>query len=231
MVIRSRSAISAGLVGAAIGWALMQVVRFSHHDPLVEVGLTTVVAYAAFIVANYYCKFSGVMAACGAGMVVNFYGKRYLGEGMRDAIRKFWGFAAFMANGLIFLLLGLTQSFLIHDVGRLRHVAGAVGVAILAVLLARALIVALTAAGCNFFAKPANRITWPMQFVMFWGGLRGALPIALAVSIGAALVSPAERALIIQLTLGIILFTVLVQGTTLKKFMRRFGMEQPPAGS
>ena len=69
-----------------------------------------------------------------------------------------------------------------------------------------------------------------MQFVMFWGGLRGALPIALAVSIGAALVSPAERALIIQLTLGIILFTILVQGTTLKKFMRRFGMEQIPAG-
>ena len=53
---------------------------------------------------------------------------------MRDAIRKFWGFAAFMANGMIFLLLGLTQSFLIHDVGRLRDVGGAVGVAILAVL-------------------------------------------------------------------------------------------------
>ena len=218
------------LVGAAVGWVMMQIIRLSHHDPLAEVGLTTVVAYAAFILANYYLDFSGVMAACGAGMVVNFYGKRYLGEGMRDAIRKFWGFAAFMANGMIFLLLGLTQSFLIHDVGRLRDVGGAVGVAILAVLLARALIVGLTSLGCNFFAKSANRITWPMQFVMFWGGLRGALPIALAVSIGAALVSPEERTLIIQLTLGIILFTILVQGTTLKKFMRRFGMEQISAG-
>ena len=148
---------------------------------------------------------------------------------MRDAIRKFWGFAAFMANGMIFLLLGLTQSFLIHDVGRLRDVGGAVGVAILAVLLARALIVGLTSLGCNGFAKPANRITLPMQFVMWWGGLRGALPIALAVSIGAALVSPEERTLIIQLTLGIILFTILVQGTTLKRFMRRFGMEQAAA--
>ncbi len=212
------------LVGAAVGWVMMQIVRFSRHDPLAEVGLTTVVAYAAFILANYYLDFSGVMAACGAGMVVNFYSKRYLGEGMRDAIRKFWGFAAFMANGLIFLLLGLTQSFLIHDVGRLRDVGGAVGVAILAVLLSRALIVGLTSLGCNLLAKPANKITWPMQFVMLWGGLRGALPIALAVSIGAALVSPEERTLIIQLTLGIILFTILVQGTTLKRFMRRFGM-------
>ena len=218
-----------GLVGAAIGWALMQVVRFSHHDPLVEVGLTTVVAYAAFIVANYYCKFSGVMAACGAGIVVNYYGRRFLAVPMREAIRKFWSFAAFMANSMIFLLLGLTQSYLIADVGRLRDVAGAVGVAILAVLASRALIVGLTGLGCNGFAKPANRITLPMQFVMWWGGLRGALPIALAVSIGAALVSPEERTLIIQLTLGIILFTILVQGTTLKRFMRRFGMEQAAA--
>ena len=62
-----------------------------------------------------------------------------------------------------------------------------------------------------------------MLAIMWWGGLRGALPIALAVSIGPALVSPAERALVVQLTLGIILFTLLVQGTTLKRLMRRFG--------
>jgi len=212
-----------GLVGAAIGWALMQVVRFSHHDPLVEVGLTTVVAYAAFIVANYYCKFSGVMAACGVGIVVNYYGRRFLAAPMREAIRKFWSFAAFMANSMIFLLLGLTQSYLIANVGRLRDVAGAVGVAILAVLASRALIVGLTGLGYNAFAKPANRLTRPMLAIMWWGGLRGALPIALAVSIGPALVSPAERALVVQLTLGIILFTLLVQGTTLKRLMRRFG--------
>ena len=212
-----------GLVGAAVGWAMMQIIRFSHHDPLIEVGLTTVVAYAAFILANYYCKFSGVMAACGAGMVVNYYGRRFLADNMREAIRRFWGFAAFMANSMIFLLLGLTQSYLIHDVGRLRDVAGAIGVAILAVLFSRVLILGLTALGYNPFAKPANKITRPMLLVMWWGGLRGALPIALAVSISPVLVSPAERALVVQLTLGVILFTMLVQGTTLKRLMRRYG--------
>ena len=212
-----------GLVGAAVGWAIMQIIRFSHHDPLIEVGLTTVVAYAAFVIANYYCKFSGVMAACGAGMVVNYYGRRFLADNMREAIRRFWGFAAFMANSMIFLLLGLTQSYLIHDVGRLRDVAGAIGVAILAVLFSRVLILGLTALGYNPFAKPANKITRPMLLVMWWGGLRGALPIALAVSISPVLVSPAERALVVQLTLGVILFTMLVQGTTLKRLMRRHG--------
>ncbi|HQQ59781.1 MAG TPA: cation:proton antiporter, partial [Kiritimatiellia bacterium] len=122
-------------------------------------------------------------------------------------------------------------SFLIHNLGRLYKVGAAVGVAIVAVLLSRALIVGLTALGWNLFSRRENRITWPMQFIMLWGGLRGALPIALAVSIGAALVPPEEQTLIIQLTLGIILFTILVQGTTMKRFMRRFGMvgSDPPA--
>ena len=95
----------------------------------------------------------------------------------------------------------------------------------------RALIVGLTALGWNLFSRRENRITWPMQFIMLWGGLRGALPIALAVSIGAALVPQEEQTRILQLTLGIILFTILVQGTTMKRFMRRFGMvgSDPPA--
>lgn len=219
------------LVGAGVGWIFMQIIRFSWHDPLVEIGLTTVVAYAAFILANYYLKLSGVMAACGAGIVVNYYGRHYLGEEMRNAIRKFWGFAAFMANSMIFLLLGLTESFLIHDVGWLRHVFLTIGVVIVAVLLSRALIIGLTGLCYNPFARPANKITLPMQFIMFWGGLRGALPIALAVSIGPTLVPPGERTLVIQLTLGIILFTLLVQGTTLKKFMQWLGMDKAPVAA
>ena len=212
------------LVGAAVGWVMMQIVRLSRHDTMADVGLTTVVAYAAFILANYYLQFSGVMAACGAGMVVNYYGRRYIEEGTRDAIRKFWGFAAFMANSMIFLLLGLTESFLINDLGRLSGVAGALIVAIFAVLVSRVIIIGATCLCYNPFAKPGNKITLPMQFIMFWGGLRGALPIALAVSIGSALVTPAERTLIIQLTLGIILFTILLQGTTIKRLMKRLGI-------
>lgn len=212
------------LAGAAVGWLLMQIVRWSRHDPLVEVGLTTVVAYAAFIVANYYLKVSGVMAACGAGMVVSHFGRRYLQPETLLGIRRFWGFASFIANSMIFLLLGLTESFLIHSLGRLYHVAAAVGVAIVAVVVSRILIIGLTALACNPFLRRENRIILPMQFIMLWGGLRGALPIALAVSISPALASAEERTLILQLTLGIILFTIFVQGTTIPRFMRRLGL-------
>lgn len=217
------------LVGAAVGWVLMQIIRFVNHDPLIEVGLTTVVAYAAFIVANHYVKVSGVMAACGAGMVVNYYGRRFIKENMLVAIRRFWGFAAFMANSVIFLMLGMTEASLIKDLGRLYTVAGAIGVALVAVLVSRALILTLTALGYNPFVKPEQKLNKPTLFIMWWGGLRGALPIALALSISPLLISPAERSLVIQLTLAVILFTMLVQGTTLKRFLIRFGMLDAPA--
>ena len=97
-------------------------------------------------------------------------------------------------------------------------------VAIGAVLLSRMLIVGVTALCYNRFARRENRITGPMQAVMFWGGLRGALPIALAVSIAPGLVAAEERTLIIQLTLGVILFTILVQGMTMKRVMSRLGL-------
>lgn len=209
----------------------MQIVRLSRHDPLVEVGLTTVVAYAAFILANYYLKFSGVMAACTAGMVVNYYGKRYLAEDMFRSIHRFWAFACFLANSIIFLLLGLTESFLVAHFGRLWTVATAVGIAIVAVVASRVLIVGLTGLGFNAFAKRENRITLSMQFIQVWGGLRGALPIALAAMIAPKLISREEHVLIVQMTLGIILFSLLVQGTTIQRFMRRFGMVQTGAAA
>ena len=169
------------------------------------------------------------MAACGAGMVVNYYGRRFIKENMLVAIRRFWGFAAFMANSVIFLMLGMTEASLIKDLGRLYTVAGAIGVALVAVLVSRALILTLTALGYNPFVKPEQKLNKPTLFIMWWGGLRGALPIALALSISPLLISPAERSLVIQLTLAVILFTMLVQGTTLKRFLIRFGMLDAPA--
>ncbi|MDR0992961.1 MAG: cation:proton antiporter [Verrucomicrobiota bacterium] len=215
-----------GVIGALVGWVMMQLVRFSHHDPLIEIGLTTVVAYAVFTLANYYLHFSGVMAACAAGMVVNACAQRQLSVDTRRYLKQFWGFAAFLANSMIFLMLGLTESFLVNSIGRLYHVFAAIVVGILAILLSRALILLLACACYNPFVKQASKITFPMQVVMWWGGLRGALPIALAVSIPAAYVTTGERTLIIQITLGIILFTLLIQGTTIRAVMRRFGMDQ-----
>lgn len=218
------------IVGAAVGFAFMLLIRFTRNDALTEIALTTVLAYAAFTLANAYLRLSGVMAACGAGLAVKAT-RNWLSPDTRAYLHDFWSFASYMANSVIFLMLGLTESYLIRDMGRLSAVAAPLAVAIALVLLTRLLIVGGTGAFCNFLARlrnrPDDRISLPMQTVMAWSGLRGALPIALAVSVPTTLVSPAERTLLVQLTVGTILFTLLVQGTTIKPLLRALRLSSP----
>lgn len=216
------------VVGAAIGLAVMLLIRYMHHDMLSEIALTTVVAYAAFTVANDYLGLSGVMAACGAGIAVKALGRQWLLPATREYLLHFWSFASFMANSVIFLMLGLTESYLIRDMGRLAGGPKSWLVAIALVLATRALIVGGTGAVCNLVARWPGReksgISLPMQAVMAWSGLRGALPIALALSVPTTLVTPAERKLLVQLTVSTVLFTLLVQGTTIKPMLRSMGL-------
>ena len=118
----------------------------------------------------------------------------------------------------------LTESYLIRDMGRLSAIAAPLAVAIVLVLATRLLIVGGTSSLCNFVARlrkrPDDAIPLPMQTVMAWSGLRGALPIALALSVPTTLISPDERKLLVQLTVGTILFTLLIQGTTIKPLLR-----------
>lgn len=218
------------LVGAAVGLAFMLLIRWTRNDALTEIALTTVLAYAAFTLANNYLGLSGVMAACGAGIAVKAT-RDWLSPDTRAYLHEFWGFASYMANSVIFLMLGLTESYLIRDMGRLSAVAAPMAVAIALVLATRVLIVGGTGAICNFVARvrnrPDDRIPLPMQTVMAWSGLRGALPIALAISVPTTLITPDERKLLVQLTVGTILFTLLVQGTTIKPLLRALRLSSP----
>lgn len=97
-----------------------------------------------------------------------------------------------------------------------------IGVALFAVLLSRALVVY----GLTFLTnlRTANKVPLGFRHVLFWGGLRGAISLALALSLPAAL---AERDLLLVMTFGVVLFTLLAQGTTMQFLMRRLGIGQP----
>jgi len=218
-------------VGAAAGFAAMLFIRWTRNDALTEIALTTVVAYAAFTAANRYLGLSGVMAACGAGIVVKALGRKWLSPATREYLPRFWSFASYMANSVIFLMLGLTETYLIRDMGRLVTVAGPLLAAVALVLASRTVIVGGTGAVCALVSRlrrrPEEGLSLPVQGVMAWSGLRGALPVALAVSIPPSLVSPEERKLLVQLTVGTVLFTLLVQATTIKPLLRALGLASP----
>ncbi len=207
------------IIGALVGYAIVQILALAHNDPLVEIAFTAVIAYIAFILAQFYLDLSGVMAVVAAGLVVGHYGSTRFSPEVKQYLTHFWQFACFAANSFIFLLLGLTENYLAHGVERLYRVGLVVLAAVAVVIVVRALLV-------FGFVPLINRlIRQPVigrayQTMMFWGGLRGALPVALAMSLTPAQVGgELNRTLIVDCTLGVVLFTLLVQGTTISRLM------------
>lgn len=210
------------LVGAVVGWLMVRMINLMDNDPLVTIAFSTVVAYASFLMANYYLEVSGVMATVGAGLVVSWYGSTRFTPEVREYMRHFWGYAAFAANSFVFLLLGLTEWRLLQALFREMNFLPYILVAVLAITVARLAVVFGMAPLINRLPRVVP-VNWRNQAVIFWGGLRGALPIGLAVSLDQNF---PDRQIIIGLTLGVVLFTLLVQGTTIGPLIRRLKLNQ-----
>ncbi len=205
-------------VGTIIGYLMVRTISLSEDEPLVEVALSTVVAYAAFIAAEHYLRVSGVMATVGAGVVVGTFGSTRFTPELKAYLRQFWEYAAFVANGLILLLVGLSI-----DLGSLGQFVGPIGWGVLAVLVARAITVFGLTPVINRLPH-AEPVDGRYQTIMFWGGLRGAVALALALSLPEAF---PFRDLIVALSIGIVLFTLLAGGTTMKPLIRILKLDRP----
>ena len=131
--------------------------------------------------------------------------------------RAYWEYAAFVANSLNFLLIGLSELHLVEDLGGHSATIGYVVAGFVIVTLARVVVVFGFSWICNLF-RTDDPISTPEQKVMWWGGLRGAVPPALMMGLPPDLES---RTLLVQLTLGVVLLSLLVQGTTTGKLLRR----------
>ena len=205
-------------VGIVIGYLMVRTISLSDDEPIVQVALSTVVAYAAFIAAEHYLHVSGVMATVGAGVIVGTQGSTRFTAELKAYLHQFWEYAAFVANSLIFLLVGLTI-----DLGQLASFAGPIGLAIVAVLVARAITVFGLVPIINRFPK-AEPVDTKYQTIMYWGGLRGAVALALALSLPEAF---PFRDIIVALSIGIVLFTLLAGGLTMKPLIHLLGLDIP----
>ena len=180
-------------------------------DHLVEVTFTLVAAYGSFLLAEHF-HLSGVLATLVAGLIVGNVGHLSISSKSREAVEDFWEYAAFFVNSLIFLLIGIRvalQSFKAFLISAL--------VAILLVILSRAIAIYPC---CLIFAKSKLRVSYKRQHILFWGGLRGALALALALGL------PPEypnRQEIIAVSFAVVAFSILVQGLTITPLMRRLG--------
>jgi len=206
------------LVGALIGYLMIRTIALADDDPLVEVALSTVVAYAAFIAADHYLHVSGVMATVGAGLVIGTLGSTRFAPAIRAYLHQFWEYAAFVANSLIFLMVGISVQF-----ASLTEIVVPILFAILAVLIARAVTVYGLVPLVNRLPR-AEPIDWRERTVMYWGGLRGAVALALVLSLPHDF---PQRELMIGLAVGVVLFTLLAGGPTIAPLIHKLGLDRP----
>lgn len=212
------------IIGLGFGHLLAKAIRIIGEEPLVHITLTLVVAYTAFIVSEHFLHTSGIMAVLGAGLVIGYYGPTLYSERVEEYLEVFWENAAFVANSLIFLMLGLSEKVFLTNVNaNMSGLFVPVVIAIIAVLLVRALIV-------FGFVPVINRLPGQKevdsryQTVMYWGGLRGAVAVALAMSLPTTF---PYRWQIIDLAFGVTFFTLLVNGTTMSWLIRTLKLDQP----
>jgi CPA1 family monovalent cation:H+ antiporter len=206
-------AVAGGAVlGVILGYLAARITG-TLDDPQVEITLTTILAYGSYLLA-YHLHLSGVIATASAGLIFGNLGvKRGMSVRTQTAVQSFWEYISFVMNSLVFLLIGLE----IH-VDKLLQDWAFVLLAIGAVLLGRLLSVYLLIPLSNRFSE---KIPFRWQHVAVWGGLRGALALALALSLNSEF---PYREAILNLTFGVVIFSIIVQGLSLKPLLRILGL-------
>lgn len=192
------------LIGILIGLVASFITR-RIDDYLVETTLSVVVAYGSYTLAQDLGT-SGVLAVVGAGIALGNIGRRFgMSDKTQEAIDLLWEFLAFVANSFVLLILGIAV------VPRaLLAILPSIAVGVLAAWLGRGVIVyGLGTILTRIVGRP--KAAW--RHVLFWGGLRGALPVVVAISLSTDLNLPAD---LTTLVLGVVVVSLLIQGLTLE---------------
>ena len=201
------------MVGLVLGYVAYRLIR-QINAYLVETVLSVVLAYGAYLLAEQVHA-SGVLAVVVAGLMIGNRGRRYgMSHTTRNVLIHIWEFLAFLANSFVFLLIGLQV-----DLGKLADNVLLLLAAIVITLLARVVTVFGFSPLLNIFSRNRTPASW--QAVMVWGGLRGGIALALALTLPAALPGHSQ---VLVMTFGVVLFTLGVQATTIPIVLRRLGL-------
>ncbi len=205
-------------VGSLIGFGISYLTQ-RFDLPLVEQSFTLVSAYGTYLITENLGG-SGVIGVVTAGMILGNFGSRIgMNPRTRIIVTEFWEFIAFFVNSIVFLLIGDQMHYAI-----LGENLPAIALTVAGMIVTRAIAIYLLSSLSNSLV--ASEIPIPEQTVLWWGGLRGSVAIALALSVPAIL---PEREKIVATVFGAVLFTLLVQGFTIEPLLKKLQLlgEQP----
>ncbi len=194
---------------------------------LVTITLTLCMAYLSFIVSEHYLHLSGVMTVVTLALVTGSLGRSQLAPRHWFDLEHLWEQIGFWANSIIFILVGMAVPRLMAEVSTLELIGLAVLIVsafVARVLITFGLLSGLSALGLGRPVSPQYKA------VMCWGGLRGAVSLALALAIAEnATLAPDIRHFVVVLVCGFVLFTLFVNATTTRWIIHWLGLGKPSA--
>ncbi len=211
-------------VGALVGFVGSRLMR-AVDNPQAQVTATVIAAYGAYVLADVL-TLSGAIAVVVAGLIFGNYGATS-GVSPRTvfALGVTWNFLGFVANSLIFLLIGIEL-----DPPTLLRNWWLIVVAFLATLIGRA----VTIYGLLPWLRGRQKMPWQYHPAVFWGGLRGAVSLALALSLPLTIASGAPfpyRSVLQTVAFGVVGASLLLQGLTMGRVVRALNLHSAPSES
>lgn len=205
------------LVGAVIGTVLSEILYRLNVGVSSYLIMSIVLAYSCFVLAEHELHVSGVMAVVAAGISLAMFGVSRIPQAATHIIKETWEMIVLVCNSLLFLLVGLSI-----NVSQLVSHIDEILIAIVLMLAARAAgIYTLVPATVRVFKLP--HVTMGERHVMWWGGLKGGLAIAIVLSIPESMQG---KSLLLYLTLGTVMFTLLANATTVKPLIQKLGIDR-----
>ncbi|MFD1340824.1 cation:proton antiporter [Litorisediminicola beolgyonensis] len=214
--------------GAAVGIIMARIavwsMSFFDRFETAQISASVALPYLAYIAAEQLFGASGVIAVVAAGLMVNVSAPGALAPGAWENMRDTWGLLAHWAGALIFVLAALLIPRLLEDVTWVDF--GLTLVVVVAALAARAGILFVLLPLLSLL-KLSPQVDPPYRAAILWGGLRGAVTLALALAVTESLrVPPETRRMVGVLATGYTLFTLVVQGSTLRLVISRLGLDR-----
>lgn len=205
--------------GLVLGALFSKALDYVKNSREIEISITLILAHATFIIAEYALGVSGILATVAAGIVIGNYGAYKISPDVKKTMEEFWDYSAFLANSLLFLMVGLII-YSVKDavVPLLLPSLAVVGL----VMLARVVMVYTILPLMNM-VYPRERIPASWMHVVQWSGLRGALSIALILTLPENFVYYEE---LLIFTTAVIFVTIILNGLSMQPLLSWLGLQR-----